>query len=416
MNSAVIDHSGKVLKIRLFILWGLIVSIVMVPLFHVGEIMSLLDGSIRDQVTLHTWLPVIVVKNMLLPLIVALALAAVFYKKVCCSNVEYLGSFVLLGMATIAVLATDNIGTWQFLAGVRWLLPLFLVFLFVPLVDKAFVSRLVYVCLVILGVNFAMQLWELGHMHPWWGVLPDTKLAARTPGFFSLPSTSAMFACFSVLFSFLVVEEKRMKWVIGTCGMFSVFLTQSGTGFCAMLIVLASLAMGTRWRAWFPVIVLVSYELTKLIMPYFRGEGYYHVSLGGREDIFLGSMGSMGSMGKWLFGADFGAGTSAAWLLKDNFPIAIHPVMTDSLLTQFLVNLGGIGLLAYLLLMVGATLIAYVSEKQMAVLWLTVTGIFSVTTPITEAFPMNMILAVAIAYLIRTRCFSFDAALRRDGT
>jgi len=407
-------------KKDLFLQWFLVISILMVPFFHYGEVLALLDGSIHNQVTLNTALPVIIFKYVLVLAIAVLAFAMCKFPRVSFSSVENWGVVVLFGMSAFAVLMTDNLGVWSFLAGCRWLLPFYLVFFFIPLIDKALIEKLAYASILMMVLNCIMQLWELAYMSPWWGLLAGTHFAARVPGLFPVPSTSAMFTCFAALLSFFVIEEKRMKWLIATVAMFSVFLTLSGTGFGAMLVILGTLASGSRWRICFPVIVPVSYELTKLVMPYFRGEGYFQVSLGGREDMLSG-MSGMSGISNWsdlaqsLFGANFGAGTATAWLLKFNYSIDTHPVMTDSLLAQLVVNLGGIALLGYLLLMSVAALLAYISDKQLAVLWLIVTGFFSITAPITEAFPLNIMLAVAIAYLIRTRCFSFESPLRWQG-
>jgi len=302
--------------------------------------------------------------------------------------------------------------------------------LMIPVVDKKLICQLAYASVAIMVVNLTMQLWQLGYMnHGWWGVIPGTNLTARTPGFFPLPNPSAMFACFSVLFAFLMFKDMRTRWTLGVLGMVSVLLTQSGTGFCVMLIILATLAAGSYWRVCLPVIVPASFELTKIIMPYLRGTHYFGKSLGIREQILSDAVGMSGSgmsgsgmsgsgmsawlsgVPDWLFGANFGVGTNLAALLHSNLGVDITAVSTDSFLTQFIVNLGGLSLLLYLMLMSVATLAAYLSGARTTVLWLFAIGIFSVTVSITEAFPMFLLIIIAMVYSIK--CGSFR--VRRSG-
>jgi len=213
-----------------------------------------------------------------------------------------------------------------------------------------------------------------------------------------------MFICFSVLLIICAIEPGRMHWAAVGLGFIGILMTCSGTGVGAMLVIALTLAAGRWWRWLLPLIVPVSYALVARVMPYLRGKDYVEQSLGTRADI-LNLHEMHGGLG-WLFKATFGTGTTGAWLLKENFGVVTLPVMTDSLLAQLIVNLGGIALVLYLLVMIWLTLAAYARSRVEMVLWLIVTGYFSVTTPLTEAFPMNLMLVVALAYGIRTGTFS----------
>ena len=405
--------------------WLLLGAVVLVPLFKVGAMAALFQGLIGDQVTVHTWFPLVVGKNLILPLLVVLLLYPL--KKFYSPKVENIGIAVLLCVSFMAIVVTKDINVWTVLAGIRWLLPFLLIFLLVPFVEIDLLRKMSLAAVVVVVLNLIVQIVQTFYMQPWFGMLPFWGLVARAPGFFLIPSTTAMFVCFSVLLYVLADNRGGLaKCLILFLGLFSVFLTLSGTGFCVMLIVLATVAVGARWRVWFPFIVPASYAFTKVIITYFRGALYYEVSLGTRADILLGLAGASGQTGvlgqvgasgligafsfkgffNWLFHANFGAGTTAAWLLKYNMGVDIHPVSTDSLLAQFIVNLGGIALIFYLLVMVLTTLISYFLSNREAVLWLVSIGIFSVTTPISEALPMNIILAVAMAYFVKSESFS----------
>jgi len=94
-------------------------------------------------------------------------------------------------------------------------------------------------------------------------------------------------------------------------------------------------------------------------------------------------------------------------LLRNNLGIDITAISTDSFLTQLVVNLGGFSLMIYLILMTSATLLAYISGAKVTVLWLFAIGIFSVTVTITEAFPIFLLVIIAITYSIKNGDFLF---------
>jgi hypothetical protein len=163
------------------------------------------------------------------------------------------------------------------------------------------------------------------------------------------------------------------------------------------------------------VIVPTSYVLTKYIISFFRGSDYFFHSLGTRQKLLFSTLEEKTSQATlalsdvidWLFSANFGLGTNAAILLKNNLGIDIIAIATDSFITQLIVNLGGFSLVIYLILMTSATLLAYISGAKVTVLWLFAIGIFSVTVTITEAFPMFLLVFVAITYSIKNGDFLF---------
>ena len=402
--------TGVYLKMKIFLRWLLLLSIMLIPFWHYGEVMDIFNSSVRNQAALHTPFFLILIKNLLVPMMVVISFLLWFSEDSRVSHTEIVALFVLMFLLIVSVLMTPNMDAWKFISGIRWYLPFFLMVLIISLVDKDSVRQFAYASIVIMAVNLMMQLWQLGHMNAkWWGWIPGTSLAARTPGFFPLPATAAMFTCFSVLFALLIFKDMRIRWAMATLGMISVCLTQSGTGFCVMLIILATLASGPYWRVLLPVIVPISYGLTMVILPYFRGRQYFANSFGTREQLLTDALDTAATSATsatsatldWLFGANFGLGTNLAVLMRQNFGIDIIAIGADSFLTQLIVNLGGIGLLIYLLLMTAATLAAYRAGSKVTVLWLFAIGIFSVTVTITEAFPMFLMIILAIAYSVK---------------
>ena len=406
-------------KLKFLLRWLLLLSIGLIPLWHIGELINIIStprGFRINQAALYTPWSLVIIKNLLVPAMVFVSFL------VCCSRSsrlsynEIIALFILTAILMFAVLLTPDMSLWQFMAGIRWFLPFFLFIIMISMNDKDLLRQLAYVSFVIMVMNLMMQLWQLGHIPSgWWGTIGGTGLSARNPGFFPLPATSAMFTCFSTLFTFLVVKGLKMRWTLGVLCLISVFLTMSGTGFCVVLIILGTLLAGNYWRILLPVIVPTSYVLTENIISFFRGSHYFGQSLGTRVNVFSSTLEKKDSLAwldgpiliDWFFSVNFGLGTNAAVLLKNNLGIDITAIATDSFITQLVVNLGGFSLLIYLILMSSATFLAYISGAKVTVLWLFAIGIFSVTVTITEAFPMFLLVIVAITYSIKNGDFLF---------
>jgi len=365
-----------------------------VVLWHVGETTSLMVGSLRDQATVHTpWL--IVVAKLLLLVSIFMLLVFMGWKHGLDGRTRF-GFFFLLASALLAFVLSPESGFWALLCGMKWLLPMLMVFLLVPVVDRPTGLKLAKVALLMATLNFIIQILQVFFMHPWYGWWPGTQLAARSPGLFFIPSSAAAFVCFSVLLFASVAKSRVLLRKIAVLGLASVFLTLSGTGFTVMLVVLGALLSGNKWRLTVPFIVPLAYGATKLVMPLFRGKEYFEASLGVRIDILSGVSGVSGA--GW---PHFGAGTTSAWLLKFNLGVDIHPVMTDSFLAQLVINLGLVALLVYVALLTLGSLAAWLNGRLTALLWLIALGMFSVTFPITEAFPTFLLVAWGVAYEVR---------------
>jgi len=405
-------------KLKFLFRWLLLLSIGLIPLWHIGELINIITaprGFHINQAAIYTPWSLVIIKNLLVPAMVLVSFLICCLRSNRLSYNEIIALSILTAILIFAVLITPDMNLWQFMAGFRWFLPFFLFITIISMNDKDLLRQLTHVLFVIMAMNLMMQLWQLGNITSgWWGwiTIGGTGFSVRNPGFFPLPATSAMFICFSTLFTFLVVKGLKTRLTLGFLCLVSVFLTMSGTGFCVALIILGTLLAGNYWRILLPVIVPTSYVLTKFIISLFRGSDYFGTSLGTRYKVFINTLegkvsASLLDVIDWLFSANFGLGTNAAILLKNNLGIDIIAIATDSFITQLIVNLGGFSLMIYLILMTSATLLAYISGAKVTVLWFFAIGIFSVTVTITEAFPMFLLVFVAITYSIKNGDFLF---------
>ncbi|MDB9998291.1 hypothetical protein OAE14_00105 [Alphaproteobacteria bacterium] len=408
-------------KLKFLFRWLLLLSIGLIPLWHIGELINIITapkGTHINQAAIYTPWSIVIIKNLLVPTMVLVSSLIFCLRSNRLSYNEIIALPILTAILIFAVLITPDINIWQFMAGFRWFLPFFLFITIISMNDKDLLRQLTHVLFVIMAMNLMMQLWQLGNITSgWWGwvTIEGTGFSVRNPGFFPLPATSAMFICFSTLFTFLVFKGLKTRLILGFLCLVSVFLTMSGTGFCVALIILGTLLVGNYWRILLPVIVPTSYVLTQNIISSFRGSNYFGSSLGTRQKVFFNTLEEKTTLYSsfdvtlidWLFSANFGLGTNAAILLKNNLGIDIIAIATDSFITQLVVNLGGFSLMIYLILMTSATLLAYISGAKVTVLWLFAIGIFSVTVSITEAFPMFLLVFVALTYSIKNGDFLF---------
>ena len=410
-------------KLKVLFRWLLLLSIGLIPLWHIGELINIITTTKGiNQAAIYTPWSLVIIKNLLVPAMVLVSFLIYCLKSNRLSYNEIKVLSILTAILIYAVLITPDMDIWQLMAGFRWFLPFFLFIIIISMNDKGLLRQLAYVSFGIMAMNLMLQFWQIGNIPSswwgWWGSIGETRLSTRNPGFFPLPVTSAMFTCFSTLLIFLVVKDFKMRLSLGVFCLVSVFLTMSGTGFCVALIILGTLLAGNYWRILLPVIVPTSYILTKIIISFFRGGDYFFHSLGDRQKVLSQTFKEeipkdqsllldIQRVTDWVFSANFGLGTNGAVLLRNNLGIDIIAMPADSFLTQLILNLGGFSLIIYLILMSSATLLAYISGAKVTVLWLFAIGIFSVTVTITEAFPIFLLVFVAITYSIKNGDFLF---------
>ena len=328
-------------KLKFLFRWLLLLSIGLIPLWHIGELINIITtprGFRINQAAIYTPWSLVIIKNLLVPAMVFVSFLICCLKSNRLSYYEIIALSILKAILIFAVIITPDMDIWQFMVGVRWFLPFFLFIIIISMNDKDLLRQLAYVSFVIMAMNLMMQLWQLGNIpSAWWGTwgtIGETRLSTRNPGFFPLPSTSAMFTCFSTLFTFLVVKGLKTRLILGFLCLISVFLTMSGTGFCVVLIILGTLLAGNYWRIFLPVIVPTSYVLTKIIISFFRGSHYFGQSLGTRQNVFSSTIGSnmvgekdqlawfdVSTLIDWLFSANFGLGINAAARSKKSWAV-----------------------------------------------------------------------------------------------
>ena len=296
-------------------------------------------------------------------------------------------TLVLAIVLAAAVISTVQNGPIIAAAGLRWFLPIALIFLlpaFPPAVRTASASRLLLGALSLNVVAQCIELFTMPAVYGWtW-----FGLSARTPGFFLVPNSAAFFAC--VCSAAMLAFEPRpaartAALLVGTA---SCVLTQSGTGLVTMAVLWLVRFGGVR-RAGIVLLGLLALPLLFLGLESITGrQDYLRLSGGERIRILLEIV-----LPVTLRVDGFGVFTNTAALVLDRASTAPDGtvVAIDSFVASFIGNFGLFALPVALLTVRFAVRSKALDWRRMSPL-LIVYGLFAFTTIVTEAFPMSVLL------------------------
>ena len=290
------------------------------------------------------------------------------------------------------------------LIGLRWSLP-FLTFLAMRdvarFVDPDISARwLLYGMLICVFV----QIYQLFYMPPVYGEI-FMGLAARTPGIFLVPNSTAFFAssagaciiCFAN-------QDKKLQLTAVILAVLISLLAQSGTGIIVSAILFVLVLTGGFNFSFivicFASVLIIFLNLNAITMR----EDYVAISGGTRLDIFFRILSS-----EFLSIDNFGIFTNTAVLDKGDFAVNFVP---DSLWASWFGNLGFLSL--PVLLLTGMFVVFHMHTVDWYRVFPCVLTffLFSMTTIVFEAFPMNLYLSLGIwkAQVIRKKCSRYYPA------
>lgn len=287
--------------------------------------------------------------------------------------------------ATVSLLINDVMTA---AIGLRWALP-FLIFFALGDWTRSFDrSRVIFWLVMGMLICLFAQIYQLFYMPPVYGeVLPG--IPARTPGIFLAPNSTAFFACASL--ACLIACADNQRWLIIQTSLIAFaicLLTQSGTGIIVCLLLILRL-FASRSTILFSIIAIV---FVGLVLPNLNSltmrEDYIELSGGGRLDVLFNII----KTEAFSFGG-FGSYTNASNLLSDD---PQNMVAVDSLVASWIGNFGILSTLILLLVLLFLRHNMREIDWKRAMPCVIVLGLFSLTTIVFEAFPMNLYLAFGI--------------------
>tara|TARA_B110000879_G_C10924638_1_gene413516 strand:- start:162 stop:665 length:504 start_codon:yes stop_codon:yes gene_type:complete len=139
-----------------------------------------------------------------------------------------------------------------------------------------------------------------------------------------------------------------------------------------------------------PITLLTTIFFSALGVITGRGPEYITISLGIRMEVFNELLAKSD-----LFSDKFGFGTSTAYLM------GIDGIVTDSTFAGLLVNSGLIGFLAIFFILILTGLKSWIIGSRPALTMILILFMYLATTSVPEAFPMNLLYALIVAYFAK---------------
>lgn len=380
----------------------IVVVVALTPILSVGELLSLLQGSIQSQVIVSTPFYIKLIKDFFV--VAVMCIGVVHMLRSGRTNRLAVPFLVLLAYTGIVAVSGSDSVTLA-LAGIRWIMPVFLPFLLYDFVDEQLLQRLARVLGWLLVLEVVLQVAELYFMSHWYGAIVF-GLAARVPGFFVIPVTAGFFALITLFFAVFFERSNEMRRAVYVLAPISLALTQSGTGLVVLVLMVTVISLGVR-RIW--LMLPLGAALMILIFPLLplltgRPADYVAVSGGTRIEIFRDLL----SKSEWIPSA-FGYVTNTAVSLLANGALNSNaiPTIVDSTYSSVWGNLGIPGGI-FFGLFIASWMIAVIGSRRLDLY--VATGIFVLygfTTILFETFPMNILLAVCAAFFLRNSYMPF---------
>ena len=375
----------------------IIILIAMTPVFSIGEIMDLFLARVSSKASNSTPTFIKAIKDLGFVTLVSVSALMIIrrgrYGKL------YFYSIILIFVVVVGCIFTTIFFSdapkvkWVIVVGIRWLMPLLLVFFIADIVNEKLLNRMAVVLGRIFYIHLGLQFIQLFFMGGFYG-MNSLGLAARVPGFFLIPSTASFFSVIVVLFQLYFGKEKSRTWFVLITG-FSAIITQSGTGFVVYFMVIflyyvpqKLLRISILSAPFFGVLMLLVFAGFAS-----RGDVYLEQSGGTRIEIFNYVVTNTG-----LLSSNFGVGTNAARILKTG-------LLMDSMLASVVYNLGLLFSLYILIVLLHWLVLIFIRNDKMLYSVTAVYGLFGAAAIFFEAFPMNLIFGVLGAFLIKQEKF-----------
>ena len=294
--------------------------------------------------------------------------------------------FMVILCIVLFFLSLQNHGLLTAGLGLRWALPLLI---FMALKDWSWrfdgdrALKWIYAGLLIC---LLAQIYQLFNMPPIYGTI--FGLSARTPGIFLAPNTTSFFGCSCAAFLMVFGKGNAKHTVAG--GVLAVvisMLAQSGTG-----IVVSAFLLLHSFLTRSPAISLMAGGLAmSVILPnldrFLSRDGVAEISGGGR----LERLSEISAEAAFTIN-NFGFYTNAINLANE---AGKYRLAVDSLVASFIGNFGITAVLALLLLTIFCVKEFKGVRFEVLLPPLMVFSVFSLTTIVFEAYPMNILLAIS---------------------
>ncbi|BCD98334.1 hypothetical protein [Marinagarivorans cellulosilyticus] len=371
------------------------ISVSLILFVNLGEVVALVKGTLHSQTQNVTPVYVKVLKDILFLISISISLIWLVLSCRVISPIKVLLSAWLF-FVFAALIASYELPWICLLLGLRWVMPIILLVLLIDLVDREAMVTISNFLKYVFFVHFTFQLVQLVFGGTWYGSFLG-GYSLRNPGLFLIPSSGALFSC--LCFLFLNYFAKVRFSVLAPITILSVLMTVSLTGI-ALGFLFVSYVYFRRFFSSRVIMLFACIACAGLILSVDqfahllgRGDDVIAVSGGARADIFLDTWGRVGLVSRF-----FGLATNSAVLyFNGNY----NAFIADSMYVSVLANLGLLGFLFYVFLLSFFFVWSIFISHDFSILLSLFIVLSSLTSVITELYPINFIVPFAVAFVLR---------------
>lgn len=379
------------MKIQSFQINLIVIGLLLVPFLSVGELLALFNGELLSQSENLTGL-FKGSKDILFILLILLGFVSYLLSNRINKNV--IPYFIAATISVIpAIILSSSNDLFSIASGLRWWLPMILPIFIYRAVNQDFLQTLTLYLCALLVLHFFFQILELFYASSWYGS-STFGFNLRNPGLFLIPNTGAFFSI-AVLYVVLFIGNMSVirKFIFTMLASASVFLATSAAGFVTLLIIIIFYYFN-RIKPIFlflflPLFFILTYYFLEFFLSNRGGYNFIKNSGGPRFDIMVDRF-----FGTDFISSSFGFGTNTFVMMGDG-------AVLDSTYASLLVNLGFFGFFIFMIMLLFALFYSIFTRNKSQFVFLVVFSLFALTNIVYEVYPVNLIMAVVIVFLIK---------------
>lgn len=371
----------------------ILVVIFLTPVFSIYESLALIFGGLVDNSTALTPTYIKIIKDIVFILLGLGGFVGILRR----NRVNRYGLMGLLYFLLVVFTALAYSNNFLiFLAGLRWTFPVLLITFLIPYTTKDFLVKIANMLFGLFLLHFLFQIIQLFFAQGWFG-RNALGLSLRNPGIFFIPSTAAFFTICVLFFTMFYQPNRVLRRFIFWLSPLSIFLTASGSGVVVYPVIMTIYLVSKKFFKLLPIVVVILLFLA----------GHTVQDITGRDKVLEGSFATRIEIfvelikQASLISQNFGYGTNTGVLLANQLGLNLGAVITDSTYASIIANLGLLGLIITLVIVLIFATIAWLNKDKEKLVFVAIFGLFSATTNIVEAFPMNLLFSILVAYYLK---------------
>ena len=366
----------------------------MTPIFTFLELMALLTSSqliTTSATALITPISVKILKDLVIFLIRSLAFIFILKRARITYSSFLMGFFVIL-IITISLFKYSDI--YMLISGLRWFMPFILTVFLIEFVTKKLLKDVAKVMAYLFALSFILQIYELFTLGGYYGEERFGVLARRTTGFYIFPTALGFFIIMSFFSNYFYGSGSLRKFVIYATPI-AIIMSYSKTAIISYLVIILIIKF---YKDIVPLSLLIITTMSVYFsILYVYVESAITVSLFSRLETLAYNFTHSG-----LWAGQFGLSSITYDLIKEVFDLDLPQGMgADSFIGAVSVNLGLLGFFILILLYLFLIIVSYKSKNIDFFIFLIIYGLFSMTIPFTELFPINLLFSIFLAYYLK---------------